>query len=302
MDIGRPTLDQLGIFIAVVDCGGFSAAARRLGRAVSAISYGIAAMEAQLGVTLFDREGSRRPILTLEGKAILAHARTVHGEVDELVAGLRARAAGLEAELALAVDVMCPLNVVSAVLREFQQAHPTVNLTLHVDGLGAVASLLLDERVQLAVGGPTIAAQRELELLALGEIDLIPVAAPAHPLARMATIPPGTARRWRQLILTDRSSLTEGKEFGVMAANTWRLADLGAKHALLLEGVGWGNMPRPMVAEDLASGRLVHLAVPEAPRTGYPLCAAWRSDCRPGPAGQWLLEALQERLGAAATL
>lgn len=301
MDVGRPTLDQLGIFIAVVDCGGFSAAARRLRRAVSAISYGITSLEAQLGVTLFDREGSRRPVLTAEGKAILAHARAVHGEVDELVAGLRARAAGLEAELALAVDVMCPLNVVSAVLREFQQVHPTVNLTLHVDGLGAVAALLLDERVQLAVAGPTIAAHRELELLALAEIDLIPVAAPDHPLARMETIRPGAARQWRQLILTDRSSLTEGQEFGVMAANTWRLGDLGAKHALLLEGVGWGNMPRPMVAEDLAAGRLVHLAVPEAPRTGYRLSAAWRSDCRPGPAGQWLLEALRERLGAIAS-
>lgn len=57
---------------------------------VSAISYAIATLEGQLGVTLFEREGSRRPVLTDAGKAILAHARGVTDEVDALVAGVRA--------------------------------------------------------------------------------------------------------------------------------------------------------------------------------------------------------------------
>lgn len=298
MDVGRPTLDQLCLFLAVVEEGSFNAAARRLGRAVSAISYGVAQLEAQLGVTLFDREGSRRPVLTEAGRAILGHARAVSGEVDELVAGVRSRAAGLEARLAVAVDVMCPLAVVAGVLKAFQQAFPTVDLTLHVDGLGAVAGLVLDGRAQLAVAGPVVAAQTMLERAALAEIDLVPVASPAHPLARMERIAPGAAAQWRQLVLTDRSPLTEGQEFGVLAPNTWRLGDLGAKHALLLEGIGWGNMPRHMVAADLAAGRLIVLPLPEGTRTGYPLFAAWRKDCRPGPAGQWLLDALAEALEA----
>lgn len=297
MDIGRPSLDQLAIFLAVVDEGSFHAAARRLGRAVSAISYGIAQLEAQLGVTLLAREGSRRPSLTGEGKAILAQARAIAGEVDELLAGVRARAQGLEAELSLAVDVMCPLGLVAAVLREFQQTYPTVPLTLHVDGLGAVAGLLLDRRVQLALAGPVITGHPTLETTILAEVELLPVAAPGHPLSRMDPIPPGAARKWRQLVLTDRSPLTEGQDFGVLAGNTWRLGDLGAKHALLLEGVGWGNMPRHMVADDLAHGRLKALPLPEGGRGGYPLHAAWNRDCRPGPAGAWLLDALKERLG-----
>ena len=71
MDVGQPTLDQIRLFLAVVDEGSFNAAARRLGRAISVISYGIASMEAQLGITLFDREGSRRPVLTDAGKALV---------------------------------------------------------------------------------------------------------------------------------------------------------------------------------------------------------------------------------------
>ena len=56
---------------------------------------------------------------------------------------------------------------------------------------------------------------------------------------------------------------TEGQDFGVFADQTWRLGDLGAKHALLLAGIGWGNMPAAMVRADLQSGRLVRLDLPD---------------------------------------
>ena len=72
-----------------------------------------------------------------------------------------------------------------------------------------------------------------------------------------------------QLVLTDRTALTEGQDFGVLALRTWRLGDLGAKHALLLAGLGWGNMPEEMVEDDLAAGRLVRLQVCEG--AGAPL-------------------------------
>lgn len=295
VDVARPTLEQLAVFIAVVEEGSFHAAARRLGRAVSAISYGISGLEAQLGVRLFEREGSRRPVLTEAGAAVISHARSIGSEVDDLVAGVRAYNEGLETRLSLAVDVMCPLAIVSANLRDFQQAFPTVDLTLHVEGLGAVAGLVLDGRAELAIAGQSVLRQPQLELDSLGELELVPVAAPQHPLARMEVIAPGTASRWRQLVLTDRSPLTAGTDFGVVATRTWRLGDLAAKHALLLEGIGWGNMPRHMVADDLAAGRLVILRVPEGPRSGYPVWAAWKRDCRPGPAGRWMLEAFRER-------
>ena len=66
---GTPTLDQLRLFMAVVDHGSFGAAARALNRAVSVVSYGIANLEAQLGLRLFDRQGTRKPQLTAAGKA-----------------------------------------------------------------------------------------------------------------------------------------------------------------------------------------------------------------------------------------
>lgn len=296
MEVGSPTVDQLRIFLAVAEQGSFNRAGKKLGRALSVISYGISALEAQLGVSLFRREGSRRPELTDAGRALLADARSVIDEVDGLMARARGVRQGLETELALAIDVMVPSATVAAVLHDFQQSFPTVDLRLHVEALGAVAALVLDKRADLAVAGPDIVDLPELERAAIGGVELVPVAAPAHPLAKMGRIPSGEARRHLQLVLTDRSTLTEGKEFSVISPRTWRLADLGAKHALLLEGIGWGNMPVHAVADQIRQGRLVRLELPENPPVDYGLHALWRKDSRQGPATTWMLETLADRL------
>lgn len=77
MEPKQPTLDQLQIFLAIVETGSFAAAARRLGRATSVISYAIANLEAQLGLELFDRGAARTPQLTEAGRAVLADARSI---------------------------------------------------------------------------------------------------------------------------------------------------------------------------------------------------------------------------------
>src|SRR5690606_16542100 len=73
----------------------------------------------------------------------------------------------------------------------------------------------------------------------------------------------------------------------------WRLADLGAKHAMLLAGMGWGNMPLHMVASDMEVGRLVELKMKRWPRhvrrATIATVLVHRLDNPPGPAGTWLL-------------
>lgn len=295
MKLGEPTLDQLRIFIAVAEHGSFGAAAGAMGRAVSAVSYGVAQVEAQLGLTLFEREGSRRPVLTAAGEGLLPEARAIADAADSLLAKARSLHAGLEASLGVVIDVMVPGEVTARVLGDFRRMFPTCALTLNIEGLGAVAACLMDGEAQLAIGGPVIGDHPALERQVVGEIDLVPVAAPSHPLAR-SPIAPGESRQHLQLVLTDRSRLTEGREFSVLSPLTWRLGDLGAKHSLLIEGLGWGNMPRHMIAGDLAAGRLVELDLPEKPGTKYRLSALWRRDCRLGPAASWLIDAFREGL------
>jgi DNA-binding transcriptional LysR family regulator len=64
---GTPSVDQLLVLLTVVEEGSFTAAARRLRRATSAISYEIDALETQLGLPIFDREITRKPKMTHVG-------------------------------------------------------------------------------------------------------------------------------------------------------------------------------------------------------------------------------------------
>jgi DNA-binding transcriptional LysR family regulator len=98
-----------------------------------------------------------------------------------------------------------------------------------------------------------------------------------------------------QLVLTDRSTLSKGREFGVMSPSTWRLADLFAKHAFLLNGLGWGGMPVHAVQDDIANGKLVELSVEDIPAGGLilPMSAVYPTAAPPGPAGRWLIERLK---------
>jgi DNA-binding transcriptional LysR family regulator len=294
-ETGTPTFDQLRVFLTVVDAGSFAGAARQLGRATSVISYSIGNLEAQLGVSLFDRETTRKPQLTEAGRTVFAEARSIANGFSALHAKVTGLIRGLEPEIHLVLDVMLPAARTVDALRAFQQAFPTVTLRLSVEALGAVTQMVLDRTAMLGVSGPLDRTIDGIEHVAIGSVPLAPVAAPEHPLALAGRNSPGAGRDHVQLVLTDRSLLTQGREFAVLSNRTWRLADLGSKHILLREGIGWGLMPMPMVREDLESGRLVLLDMPDAKGGDYGLQAIYRTDTPPGPAGSFLISRLQSQ-------
>jgi DNA-binding transcriptional LysR family regulator len=291
---GSPSLEQLRVFLTVVETGSFAAAGRRLRRATSAVSYAIGNLEQQLGVALFDRNRTRKPTLTQAGAAVLAEAKTIAAGIDSLKAKVSGLTTGLEAEVSLAVDVMMPTSRLVDALQAFEIEFPTVSLRLHVEALGAVAQLVASRIATIGIGGPLQLDLPGIEQTVVGGVELIPVAAPGHPLARGKNAP-GAARNHVQLVLSDRSELTKGKDFAVISVKTWRLADLGAKHALLLAGVGWGSMPEPIVRDDVAAGRLKHLDLPDWRSGYYRLRALYRADTPPGPAAAWMIRRFAEQ-------
>jgi len=287
-DPGLPTLDQLRVFIAVVDHGGFAHAARELHRTQSVISYTIANLEEQLNIELLDRT-TRKPTLTEAGKALLADARAVATRVDSMRSRAKALGMGLEAELSVVVDVMFPACLLVRALEHFQREFPTVSLRLHTEALGAVAQMVAERRCQLGVAGMTATAPVNFERHAAGFVKMMPVCSPLHALSREeAPIPSAVLREHLQLVVTDRSPLTAGRDFGVLGLRDWRLGDVSSKHALLVGGLGWGNMPEHMVMRDLSEGRLVRLHTQEGSELEYPLFVIHRADDELGPAGKWL--------------
>lgn len=289
------SMDQLRTFIAAADEGSFSAAGRKLRRAQSVVSHTLANLEAQVGFALFDRSG-RYPQLTEAGRALLAEARRAADGMDAFKARARTLAEGLEPELSVAVDVMYPIAKLTEAVQAFHREFPSTPLRLYVEALGAVVQPLLDGQCRIAVIGsfPEVPAACASEYL-LG-VQAVTVVAPGHPLARARrTVMRAEAGRHVQLVLTDRSSLTRGRDFGVLSPRVWRLADLGAKHAFLRAGLGWGNMPLHMVEQDLESGALVRIELETHPvlGSGFSMHAIFMRDQPPGPAGRWFIERLK---------
>lgn len=296
------SLDQLRAFIAAVDEGSFSAGARKLHRAQSAVSELVSNLEAQLGVALFDRS-ERYPKLTPAGVQLVADARSVVANVDLLKARAKGISRGLESELSAVVDVLFPIEAIAESAKEFRDRFPRTPLRLYVEALGGAYQPVLDGRCSLGVVGSLPMAPASITLERLQGLPMILVAARDHPLALISGVIPKTElAKHVQLVLTDRSELTAGREFGVLSPLTWRLGDLFAKHAFLLKGLGWGGMPVHAVKQDLLEGRLVKLSAEDLAEEGLvlPMSAAYLTAKPPGPAGRWLIERLKQCSGQGA--
>lgn len=291
----RVSLDQIRTFIVAAEEGSFSAAARKLGRAQSAVSDLVRRLEAELGVALFDRSG-RSPRLTGAGELLLKDARAVGGALDFLNFRARGLSQGLEPELCAVIDVYFPFQAITEAAKDFRQRFPATPLRIYVEVLGAASEPVLEGRASLAVVGGPGPLPAGLGGEPLPGVAVAMVASADHPLAAFSgVIPQSELAKHVQLVLTERTSRASEREYGVLSPTSWRLADLSAKHSFLLNGLGWGSMPLHAVERDLAEGRLVRLDTPGAPPGGLvvAMSAVYRTAAPPGPAGRWLIERLK---------
>ena len=259
------------------------------------VSQTLANLEGQLGVTLFDRR-ARYPTLTEQGRALLENARAVAGQMDAFKARAKTLSEGLEPELSLSIDVMYPMSELVEAVAKFRKTFPHTSLRLFVEVLGAVVEPVLQGSCQIGIVGSLPVLPEAVHSEFLLDVPLVTVVAHSHPLASYkGVIPQSELQRHVQLVLTDRSTLSKGQNYGVFSKNAWRLADMGARHAFLRAGFGFGNMPRFMVEDDIASGKLrvVRIELPRSVKPLMPMRAVYRTDAPPGPAGRWLIDHLR---------
>ena len=97
-----------------------------------------------------------------------------------------------------------------------------------------------------------------------------------------------------QLVFSDPGQ-SAGRHYALIGTRMWQIADIAAKHAMLLAGLGWGNMPRHVVSDDLMAGRLMQLWPAEwtAGQNLLPMHVIHRADVALGPAARWLVDRLK---------
>jgi DNA-binding transcriptional LysR family regulator len=263
----------------------------------SAISQTIQSLEDTLGIVLFDRD-AKTPKLNETGRVLLQDAYgLVHG-ADALRARAESIAANIEPELTLAVDSMFPNHVLMETLRVFGREFPNVSVTLFTEGLGAAEQRLRDGVARLGIYSPlSTGTSNDLQWEPMTSIELIPVVASSHPLAQEPSpVDRHILEKHTQLVLTDRTPMSQNLRGGILSLHIWRFADLGTRLEFLLAGFGWCNMPRHLVAEHIKAGRLKELAIKDQANLALPMHVVYDRSRPPGRAGRWFIEELRKRL------
>ena len=242
------------------DQGSFSGAARKLGRAQSAISHAVKALESAFDVELFERN-TRKAQLSAAGRSLLPDARAVISRLEEMQnrAGAIARAGVPQA---VAVDAYFPRARLVDCLRTLQAEFPTAAINLRITTMQGGESLVLERVCALAITIENVPEVNPdaIERSWLCETGMVTTCAPPHPIAAVpGPIPMDEFGLHIQVVVTDNQPGAEKTQQGVAGKRQWLVNDLGAKRDLLKAGLGWGHMPRHLVAEDLESGQLVEL-------------------------------------------
>lgn len=178
-------IHQLETFLAVVEEGSFSGAAKALGRTQPAVSQVIARLEDELGQRLFERP-ARRGGMTDAGKALVEYAKrllTVRDQARVALEDVRALRAG---RLVVAANELTCLYLLP-VLDQFRRLYPGVSVTVQRSLASRVPASVLDYAVDLGV-----TTYRPLEegirSVIVYKDELVFVVPPTHPLARRAEV------------------------------------------------------------------------------------------------------------------
>jgi LysR family transcriptional regulator, low CO2-responsive transcriptional regulator len=261
------TLTQLSAFLTVVRRGSVTAAAEELFVTQPSVSAAIAALEREIGVKLVERDGrGLRP--TDGGAAFAPYAAHVLGLLQQ---GERAacEAAGGRTTLRISAVTAAGDHVVPQLIRAFRDAHPELDISLHIGNRSEVFSGLLDHQADVAITGRVPEDERLVgEAFAVNEIVL--VTAPDDELAK---------RRWVAVEeLARRPWLLREPGSGSRAmAEEWlrqrglvpRVLTLGSNTAVreaARAGLGVGLVSRTSAALELRMGLLGTIR----PRGGLP--------------------------------
>jgi DNA-binding transcriptional LysR family regulator len=250
-------LNRLGMFVAVVEAGSFTAAADTLGTTKAVVSFNLKQLEQELGVALLTRS-TRRLALTEAGEGFYAECARLLREADAAVDQARSGQATLAGSLRVTATVDYGNRIVAPALAAFARRHPGLRVSYQASSAHAD---LIGDRLDLAIRVGTL-ADSSYRATPIGQFKLLLVASPAllaehgapRTLEALAAMPwlanrPGRSDHWR---VTDG----KGREHALRVAPVAHADTASALLAFAEAGCGVAALPDWLLEEPLARGVL----------------------------------------------
>ncbi|MCP4982254.1 MAG: LysR family transcriptional regulator [Gammaproteobacteria bacterium] len=289
-----PNIDQLQAFVSAADHGSFSAAARQLGKAQSAVSTAVINLEIDTGIDLFDRS-RRNPVLTEAGQVLLKYARTVLQSNTEFMARATSVSEGIEARFGIAVEQGIFVHSLMDLFNELALQFPLLDVEIFDPGPNDVAELIKNDRADIGIMTEQESYPQGLFFRGVGHSLQIPVCSPDYPLAQLGRVSHADLRQYRQLVMHSRSSETDHPLREQKSPKIWSSESPYMILDLVMSGLGWAELPWTVVAEKLQSGEMVRLNYEfQQADILYGVDVVWTERRALGSSGQWLLKKLLE--------
>lgn len=249
----RVSLGQWRALVAVVEAGGYAQAAEQLHRSQSSVSHAVQRLEGLLGMKVFEIHG-RKAVLTPAGQVLYRRGRQLLDEAIRLERTASNLAGGWEAELRVAMEIIFPTWLMLRCLALFGEEHPAMHVELYESVLGGTDELLLEGRVDLAIGSRVPPGLLGDPLM---PVQFVCVAAPSHPLhglGRPVTL--DDLRYHRHLFIRETSTRRASEASAADSGQRWTVSNKATSIRAARMGLGYAWFAEDNIREELQSGQL----------------------------------------------
>ncbi|KHD24887.1 LysR family transcriptional regulator [Vibrio caribbeanicus] len=253
------SIEQLQAFVATVESGSFSAAARSLNKVQSAISQHIINLEIDSGFDLFDRTG-RYPVLTNEGQQLLPHARATLQQHDRLKQSAEQIFNQEQTNLSIAIDEGIPTSQLYGAIHRLLDRYPGVSFEFLAASSVDVIELVVSKRATTGILFSELDLPVGIDFESVGSIEFDVYVSSQHELAKATSPNLENLTLHRQLLIRSKTAKTSSFQ-KAYSPNVWYADNYYILMDLINRGFGWGVLPTHMVKPLLDTGDVVRVPV-----------------------------------------
>ncbi len=289
------TLDAIELIDAIDRHGSFAAAAERLHKVPSTISYAINKLEDQLGLSLFVRNGPRVS-LTPAGHEMLKEGRWLLNAAADLESRMRQIATGYEAEIRLVHDSLIPSSAFAPDIGAFEDLRCGTRLRIACEALTGSWEALRDGRADLVIAAGDGPAGGGYKAVNVGALAFGFCVAPTHPLVlAQRPLSREALLQHTAIVVGDSARHLSERTVGLqLGQKRITVPTMAAKIAYQVAGLGHGFLPLACVQSELDRGTLIELPCVDS-RPDEPFWLGWKTGHQ-GEALKWWVQRLARPL------